>query len=145
MRAQTIRHTRKKKNTLEDDHQIALFEWAQHCRLPELPTVEPGVRLTDYLIHIPNGGKRGKAEAGRFKAMGVKRGVSDLLLPIPHRGFAGLWIEMKAPYTDSRDKNYPSKEQKEWLARMQLAGYQTAVCYGWLNAKMTIQRYLWSN
>ena len=28
--------------------------------------------------HIPNGGKRGKAEAARLKAMGVKPGVSDI-------------------------------------------------------------------
>ena len=35
----------------------------------------------DLLHHIPNGGKRGKAEAGRFRAMGVKSGVPDIFLP----------------------------------------------------------------
>lgn len=45
-------------------------------------------------FHVPNGGARTKAEAGIFKAMGVKAGVPDVLI---------LWrgqlycIELKAP------------------------------------------------
>lgn len=30
-------------------------------------------------FHVPNGGKRSKSEAGRFKAMGVLAGVADLI------------------------------------------------------------------
>lgn len=30
-------------------------------------------------FHVPNGGKRSKAQAGIFKAMGVKAGVPDLV------------------------------------------------------------------
>jgi hypothetical protein len=30
--------------------------------------------------HVPNGGRRSKAEAGAFKAMGVRAGVPDLLI-----------------------------------------------------------------
>ena len=58
----------------ESEEQQTLFSWAtmQSGRYPEL-------RL---LYHIPNGGSRGKAEAGRFKAEGVKSGVPDLCLPV---------------------------------------------------------------
>lgn len=52
---------------LEGEEQAALFRWAQFQsgKYPEL----------DLMFHIPNGGKRGKAEAARFKAEGVKAGV----------------------------------------------------------------------
>ena len=132
----------QRKQSLEDQHQKALIDWAKHCCLPDEPHIEPGAKLADYLFHIPNGGRRTKVEAGILKGMGTKAGVSDLLLPLPLHGKPGLWVEMKAPFRDSKDKNYPSKEQKAWLARMKLAGYVTAVCYGWLEARETIQNYL---
>lgn len=131
-----------RKQSIEDKHQIAVIDWAQHCPLPNAPHIQPSARLNDYLFHIPNGGKRGKVEAVIFKRMGTKAGVSDLFLPLPLHGKAGLWIEMKAPYRTTKDKNYPSKEQREWLERMKLAGYATAVCYGWLEARTQIQNYL---
>ena len=50
----------------EDVEQISLFRWAayQRGRWPEL----------ELMFHIPNGGKRNKAEAARLKEMGVKAG-----------------------------------------------------------------------
>ena len=71
----------------EDEEQMAVMEWAQlqMGRWPEL----------EWLYHIPNGGKRGKIEAARFKAMGVKAGVPDLCLPVPMGRYHGLYIEMK--------------------------------------------------
>jgi hypothetical protein len=45
-------------------------------------------------FHPPNGGARSKAEAGIFKAMGVKRGVPDLIIIYRGRVVA---IELKAP------------------------------------------------
>lgn len=134
---------RKKRITHpEDDHQIALIEWATVKRLPALANVIPGSTVADYLFHIPNGGSRGVLEAIRFKRMGLKAGVSDLLLPIPVGTHSGLWVEMKAPYTNSRDKNYPTKEQRDWQEKMSLAGYRAEVCYGWLSAKDAINNYL---
>ena len=45
-------------------------------------------------FHVPNGGGRSKAEAGAFKAIGVKAGVPDIY--ILHRG-RSLFIELKLP------------------------------------------------
>lgn len=58
----------------EAEEQATLFSWAamKRGKYPEL----------DLLFHIPNGGSRGKAEAARFKAEGVKPGVPDLFLPV---------------------------------------------------------------
>lgn len=140
---QAVRSAPRRRGSLENDHQVALFQWAGVYRLGTYDgLVEAGAVLADYLFHIPNGGKRTKAEAGIFKAMGTKAGISDLFLPIPVSCKGGLWIEMKAPYTNSKNKNYPSKEQRKWLARMEKAGYAAAVCYGWLEAKKVITEYL---
>ena len=131
-----------KRQNKEDSHQITLMNWSRVVRLPDLPNVKPNSRLIDYLFHIPNGGKRGKIEAAIFKKMGTKAGVSDLFLPIPMDGKAGLWIELKAPYNSTTEKNYPTQAQKTWLGLMALAGFKTAVCYGWFEAREVINNYL---
>ena len=71
----------------ESAEQQALFMWAalQSAAYPELT----------LLYHIPNGGSRHKAEAGRLKAEGVKAGVPDLCLPVARGGFHGLYVELK--------------------------------------------------
>ena len=44
---------------------------------------------------VPNGGRRGKAEAARMKATGTLPGVADLIITGP--GGASWWIEVKKP------------------------------------------------
>jgi hypothetical protein len=129
-----------KKNQLEDQHQITLMQWADTARINRYM---PGIAgtISDYLIHIPNGGSRHKIEAVKLKRMGVKAGVSDLLLTIPSRSKAGLWIEMKAPAVKGKSKNYPTQSQNEWLAKMKAIGYAAVVCYGWEQAKDQIIKY----
>lgn len=113
----------------EDQEQIALMSWAlyQQGKFPELK----------LLFHIPNGGGRSKAEAGRFKAMGVKAGVPDLCLPVPRNGFHGMWIELKR-----EDGGRVSADQRHWLDDLREMGYLTMVCHGWLEASNMIMAYL---
>ena len=113
----------------ESVEQICLFRWAewQAGKYPELR----------WLFHIPNGGLRSKATAGRLKAEGVKAGVPDLFLPVPHQGYHGLFIEMK------REKGgKPSENQKEWLKQLNEAGYLAVICHGWEAAAQELTRYL---
>lgn len=112
----------------EDTEQIIVFSWAQMSlgRYPELK----------WLHHIPNGGKRSKAEAGRFKAMGVRSGVSDIFLPVSRGGYHGLYVEMKA--LDGK----PTSKQLEFLVDITAAGYLGRVCYGADEAIETIEQYL---
>lgn len=86
---------------IEDNEQMILIRWAQFesGRHPEL----------SLLFHVPNGGKRSKVEAARFKAMGVQAGVPDLFLPVPRGAYHGLFIEMKAP------KGRTSNAQNTWI------------------------------
>ena len=62
---------KKKPRHIEDDMCMELCKLIkQHIAAGNAPNL-----ITFY--HTPNGGKRGKAAAGRFKAMGVLAGVPD--------------------------------------------------------------------
>lgn len=113
----------------ESEEQEILFQWAQMRRgmYPEL----------DMMFHIPNGGSRGKAEAGRFKAEGVKAGVPDICLPVARGEYHGLYIELKR-----LKGGKVSDEQKDWIRRLDEQGYAAVVCYGWMAAAELIGKYL---
>lgn len=112
----------------EDTEQINVVQWAEWntSRYPELK----------WLHHVPNGGSRNKAEATKFKQMGVKAGVSDLCLPYPKGYYCGLYIEMK--YGNNRQQD----TQKEFLADMAAAGHYVATCYSAEEAVKVIEEYV---
>ncbi len=114
--------------TTESSEQQALFRWAefQSGRYPEL----------QLLYHIPNGGKRSKSEAARFRAEGVKAGVPDLCLPVARCGCHGLYIEMK------REDGRVSENQSRWLHDLMKRGYMTGVCYSCEAAMELLIKYL---
>ena len=89
------------------------------------------------LYHTPNGGSRSKAEAGRFKAEGVKSGVPDICLPVARAGYHGLYIELKR----QRDSK-TSASQMKWIADLQEQGYRAEVCEGWEPASQVILAYI---
>lgn len=113
---------------IEDNEQMVLFRWAQFQsgKYPEL----------ELMFHVPNGGRRDKREAARFKAMGVKPGVSDIFLPVARGVYHGLFIEMKAP--DGR----ASAEQKKFINAVREQGYRAEVCFGWEQASQVILDYI---
>lgn len=128
----------------EDVEQICLFRWAnaQQGKYPELA----------LMYHIPNGGKRSKSEAARFRAMGVKAGVPDIFLPVGiqkldsvDRGqytiirtkYNGLYIELKRQRGGT-----VSAAQKQWISDLRTAGYAVEVCKGWEVAAAVITDYL---
>nr|DAU67254.1 MAG TPA: Nuclease [Caudoviricetes sp.] len=113
----------------ESDEQKTLFSWASMRTYwyPEL----------NLMFHIPNGGKRSKAEAGRFRAEGVKSGVPDICLPVARCGYHGLFIELKRQHGNTTTKN-----QDTWLADLREQGYAAAVAYGWEQAAKIITDYM---
>lgn len=121
---------------IEHQHQVALIEWARRTAIPPALDVQAGAMLADYLLAIPNGGKRRVLEAVRLKAEGVKPGVSDLLLPLCRNGRAGFWLEMKAP------GKKPTAEQRAWLERMRLAGYGAEWADDWTKAAGMLAGYI---
>lgn len=118
---------------IEDNHQKALFTWANTQKTyPEL----------SGLFAIPNGGFRNAREGARMKAQGVKAGFPDIGLLVARNGYHGLFIELKRPIVKGTVKPTVSKEQTEWLARLNFNGYKATVCFGWLDAKEVIEGYL---
>ena len=113
----------------EGEEQATLFSWARMKTYfyPEL----------EMMFHIPNGGKRSKTEAARFKAEGVKPGVPDICLPVPRGGYHGLYIELKR-----RRDSSTSAYQWEWIDKLQAQGYAAEVCKGWEAAAELIEKYL---
>ncbi len=65
-------------------------------------------RLLFY--HVPNGGKRGIIEASKFKRLGVRAGVPDLVILRP--GGSSLYIELKAGMGKLNDN------QNEWRDKL---------------------------
>lgn len=121
----------------EDSHQVAVMAWAAQHRA-QWPCLE-------WLFHVPNGGSRSKIEGQRFKAMGVRRGVSDLLLLHPSKGFHGLCIEMKHEATGLSDiakEKMVSDEQRKFLTYQSQQGYACGVCYGYQEAICALEWYL---
>ncbi len=112
----------------ESEEQQTLFQWAE-LMLNRYPPLA-------LLYHVPNGGARSAATAGRLKAEGVKSGVPDLCLPAASGVYHGLYIEMKVK------PNKPTAEQVWWLERLNAAGFYAAVCYGWQEGADLIERYL---
>ena len=112
----------------ESQEQKALFQWA-------------GLAQQKYselklLHHVPNGGLRDARTAVNLKREGVKRGVPDISLPVARGKYHGLFIEMKV------GNNKLTKEQQQWFKALEEEGYATQVCYGWLEAREVIEKYL---
>lgn len=113
----------------EGEEQAMLFNWCG-MRMRQYPELE-------LLFHIPNGGRRSKSEAARFKSEGVKPGVPDLFLPVARGKWHGLFIEMK------RMKGGRVQDvQRKWMEKLRSQGYYATVCHGWQEASEALQRYL---
>ena len=96
-------------------------------------------QYSDYqnlLIAIPNGGYRNRTEAAILIGEGVVRGCPDLFLAVPKKGFAGLWIEMKAP------KGRLTEYQQGMLIALENVGYMTHVCYSFDEFEKVVTNYL---
>jgi hypothetical protein len=98
------------EDATEHEHQREFVRWWRQSGRPTI-------------FAIPNGGYRGKNQAGKLKAEGVLAGVLDLFCPANR-----LWIEFKTP------KGMLSPEQKEFAADMTACGYLVMVAYGYADA-----------
>lgn len=91
------------------------------------------------LFAIPNGGQRHVVVAKKLKAEGVRKGVPDLMLPVPMNGFHGLFIEIKAI------GGRMTPEQREWSQWLADQGYMTVLAVGFDSARRWVEDYLKSN
>lgn len=111
------------KRITEMKHQTAVIRWAKQ---PSIRQQYPELKL---LFHIKNENREGGAQAVAIdKAMGVKKGVCDLCLPVPRGEYHGLFIEMKSLSGKARE------EQLWWIDELKAQGYCAQVCKGYLDA-----------
>jgi hypothetical protein len=82
--------------------------------------------------HTPNGGRRDRVEGGRFKALGVLRGIPDILAIRDGKLYA---LELK-----SHDGGL-SPAQLETLKAIEDAGATVAVVHGLLNAIQKLEEW----
>lgn len=114
----------------EHEEQKALILWAA-------AQVGRGRKELALLYAVPNGGDRKPSVAGKLKAEGVKAGVPDLHLPVPHGGAPGLFIEMKRRLGAQVRKN-----QFWWHEQLRARGFVVVVCRGASEAVAVIEDYL---
>ncbi|EDT74764.1 VRR-NUC domain-containing protein [Clostridium butyricum] len=112
----------------EAKEQMELFQWAS-IAITKYPDLE-------LMHHVPNGGKRDARTATSLKRQGVKAGVPDIVLPVGRGGYFGLYIELKT------GKNKTTVKQQGWIKRLKDNNYCVEVCYGWIEARDVVEKYL---
>lgn len=119
----------KKRASPEEDLQRMVFDWifANEHHYPVLK----------FVMHVPNGGARSKGEAGKLKAMGVRKGVVDILGPFPCPGGGlGFACELKAP------GGKPTPDQSEFLEIAKSHNWVHGLCYSFDEFLALISVYL---
>jgi hypothetical protein len=111
MTAPTPIRRRRRPLSLEEKFQVAVVELLQLYER----------RGCLVYAHIPNGLRRTKATGGRLKAMGVRPGVPDLVLWLPHGRL--LMLELKW------GKGEVSEAQAVFHRVMGRLGHCVVVCY----------------
>lgn len=92
--------------------QVIVFDWVRHNN------------LDDVIFHVANERACTPQHGAILKRMGVKSGVSDIIITRARKGYHGAFIELKT------NIGRVSPNQRDFLAVMDAEGYFTAVCFG---------------
>lgn len=84
-----------------------------------------------------NGGSRNFLEAIKLKKMGVSPGFPDIEIPLPSKGYHGLYIELKR-----REGGVLSEHQKKWISYLNDKHYLAKVAKGFEEAKKIVEDYI---
>lgn len=63
--------------------------------------------------------------------------IPKIVIPLARGIYCGLWIEVKS------EKSGTSKEEEQWIKKLNMHGYYATICYSWDDAKEIIQDYLY--
>lgn len=117
-------------NRTEEIEQARLIKWSHRVAVR---TLMPELK---WLHHSPNGGKRDALAGAQMKALGVKKGWPDLILPVSRNLTNGLVIEMKSATGST------SPEQKEWLDHFKSQQWAVRVARSAQEARKELCLYL---
>jgi hypothetical protein len=117
----------------ESQEQRALVTWLSY---------HPIVR--DFFCKNNNEGKRTEAQGHNLKLIGLRPGVSDLLIYWPTKTHPGLWLEVKRnkKYTKSERSTPTWIAQAKFLEQVKSVGFAGEFCYGWEEGKRIVENYL---
>ncbi len=93
-------------------------------------------KISNLLVHIPNGVYSSVRTGARMKRLGLRAGVPDLVVFCARHGFHGLFIEMKS------EKGRLTKTQIEYHKLLEEQGYLVKTARGFDEAKEIIESYL---
>ena len=99
----------------EEQAQTAFFDF---CAL--MASAHPAYALA---YHVPNERKASIQRRVALKRAGVRKGVPDIVVPVPCGSFAALYIELKIK------PNKPSPEQLDLISRLNQAGNFATVAW----------------
>lgn len=116
---------------IESNTQQAFVKWFR-MQYPDLALC---------LTSVPNGGLRGKREAGILKAEGMTAGAADLLLLVPRGEYGSLGLEFKTLSKSSRQ----SPAQKLWQQSFEQAGNRYVIVRTLEEAQSVTRNYLGRN
>lgn len=120
-------------NRSEEIEQARVIKWSHKLVVRALM---PELR---WLFHVPNGGLRSALAGAQMKALGVKPGVPDLILPVSRNHTNGLIIEMKSATGST------TPEQKAWLEHFEAQGWRVQVCRSAIEARIELCLHLGIN
>lgn len=107
LRGELSTRTIRSRAHKEDSLQMACVKWFD-LQYPN---------LSKLLFHPANGGSRKYLEAVRFKKMGVRAGVADLVLLVPNAEHPFLCLELK-----NGKEGRQSDNQRKWQQIVELIG-----------------------
>lgn len=92
-----------------------------------------------FFCHVPNGGNRNPREGAKFKRMGVRAGMPDLLIfnatAINDVYYRGLAIELKVKGGKLRENQVNALEELKRL------GWYVAVCFSFDEFEAVVKYY----
>ncbi len=128
--------TIQQRGRIEEIEQARVVRWSHKRDVRELMPV------LRFLHHSPNGGKRDAFTGAQMKALGVKAGFPDLILPTRSQdpllvsSANGLVIEMKSA------TGTLSTEQKDWKEHFIAENWQFRVARSAQEARSYLCQYL---
>lgn len=114
----------------EEQEQARFVRWTHRA---QVRAIAPALA---WLHHSPNGGKRDAFTGAQMRALGVKPGFPDLILPTRSGPHPGLAIEFKSA------TGRTSPDQREWIAHLEAQGWATHVARSAQEARSIACQYL---
>lgn len=76
-------------------------------------------------------------EGLKYKRLGAKAGVPDVVIDYPVLPYHGLRIEFKR-----REGGVVSEAQQDWLDKLNRLGYLACIAKGWEEGAAIVEKYL---